>query len=117
MSGDWLQQFVDDGTISADQLAEAERMAANLGIPIEDALVRNEYVDAQRMAAAKAEHFGFDFIDLNDIDISPSLVELVPESVARENIVIPVAEGAPESRGGRSDGLCCRRKAEVHPQP
>ncbi|MCA9026853.1 MAG: type II/IV secretion system protein [Planctomycetaceae bacterium] len=92
MSGDWLQQFVDDGTISADQLAEAERMAANLGIPIEDALVRNEYVDAQRMAAAKAEHFGFDFIDLNDIDISPSLVELVPESVARENIVIPVAE-------------------------
>jgi len=92
MSGDWLQQFVDDGTIGADQLAEAEQMASNLGIPIEDALVRNEYIDAQRMAAAKAEHFGFEFVDLNEVEISSSLVELVPESVARENIVIPVSE-------------------------
>ncbi|MCA9074128.1 MAG: Flp pilus assembly complex ATPase component TadA [Planctomycetaceae bacterium] len=92
MAGDWLQQFVDDGTISADQLREAEQMASNLGIPVEDALVRNDYIDAQQMAAAKAEHFGFEFIDLNSIEISSSLVELVPESVARENIVIPVSE-------------------------
>ncbi len=92
MSGDWLQQFVDDGTISEDQFAEAERMASNLGIPVEDALVRNDYVDAQRMAAAKAEHFGFEFVNLEDVEITGSLIELVPESVARENIVIPVAE-------------------------
>jgi len=96
MSGDWLQQFIDDGTISADQLAEAEQMASNLGIPVEDALVRNEYVDPQRMAQAKADHFGFEFIDLDEMEITPSLIELVPESVARENIVIPVSE-----EGGR----------------
>ena len=44
MAGDWLQQFVNDGTISADQLREAEEMASSLGIPVESALVKLEYV-------------------------------------------------------------------------
>ena len=37
---DWLQRFVDDGTISSDQLEEAYGMASNLGITPEDALVK-----------------------------------------------------------------------------
>ncbi|MGE0376948.1 MAG: GspE/PulE family protein, partial [Planctomycetaceae bacterium] len=96
MAGDWLQQFVDDGTISADQLREAEEMASSLGIPVEVALVKLEYVDEVLLAEAKAREFGYEFVNLEELEISQSMVELVPESVARENIVIPVAE-----EGGR----------------
>jgi type IV pilus assembly protein PilB len=35
---------------------------------------------------------GYEFFDLRDVPIPPHVVELVPESVARENAVIPLAE-------------------------
>jgi type IV pilus assembly protein PilB len=91
MSGDWLQQFIDDGTISADQLNEAEAFARKMGIPIEKALVQLGYIEEEVLAQAKASQFGFDYVNLDDMDIPQSIIELVPESVARENIVIPVA--------------------------
>jgi type IV pilus assembly protein PilB len=87
---DWLQQFVDDGTISADQLVEAESMASSMGISVEEALVRLEYIDEARIGQAKAEAFGFKFVSLDDVEIPHAVIEMVPESVARENSVIPV---------------------------
>ncbi len=87
---DFLHQFVDDGTISADQLAEAIATARNLGIMPEDALVRLEYVPEERIAAAKAKEFGFQFTDLDNSEIPHSVIELIPESVARENSCIAV---------------------------
>ena len=41
---------------------------------------------------AVAEEHGLDFIDLHEVAIPPSVVELVPESVARENAILPMAE-------------------------
>lgn len=87
---DWLYQFVQDGTISEDQLEEAIGMARKMGIQPEDALVRNGYVDAPVVAAAKARAFGFGFADLENMEIPQSLIDMVPESVARENTCIPV---------------------------
>lgn len=86
----WLQQFVDDGTISGDQLMEAEDMAGSLGITPEDALVRLGYVDEGSLGTAKAAAYGFRFADVENIEIPGSVIELVPESVARENVCIPV---------------------------
>jgi type IV pilus assembly protein PilB len=91
MSGnDWLYQFVEDGIISADQLEEAISMANNLGILPEDSLVKLGYVDEGLIGEAKAKNFGFNFVDLDNTEIPHSMIELVPESVARENTCIPV---------------------------
>src|SRR4029079_4804755 len=87
---DWLQQFVQDGTISKDQLMEAHDMAGSLGISAEEALIKLEYVDPGRINDAKARAFGFRSVNLDGMEIPHSVIELVPESVARENIVIPV---------------------------
>lgn len=87
---DFLQQFVDDGAISQDQLAEAEQMASNLGLLPEDALVRLGYIDASLISQAKSQAFGFDFADLDNQEIPHAVIELVPESVARENTCIPI---------------------------
>jgi type IV pilus assembly protein PilB len=40
----------------------------------------------------KAREHGLEFINLDDTVISPSVVELLPESVARENAVLPLDE-------------------------
>ncbi|QDT33777.1 GspE/PulE family protein [Thalassoglobus polymorphus] len=87
---DWLQQFIDDGTIGADQLAEAISVAKAGGIMPEDALIKLGYVDESLISEAKAAAFGFKFTDLDNLDISSAVIELVPESVARENTCLPV---------------------------
>ena len=66
MARNWLDQFVKDGTVSPDQLAEAEEMAGNLGITPEDALMKLGYVDEGRVGQAKAKAFGFTFINLDE---------------------------------------------------
>ncbi|MEX2286877.1 MAG: GspE/PulE family protein [Planctomycetaceae bacterium] len=91
MAADWLHRLVDDGIISSEQLAEAEEMAANLGIKPEDALIKQGYVASSVIGRALAEAYGYDYLDLEEQEILPTVIEMVPESVARENIVIPLS--------------------------
>jgi len=48
------------------------------------------YVTDQQIGQAQAAQFGYKFIDLEETEISQAAVQLVPESVARENMVCPV---------------------------
>jgi len=89
MAADWLQKLVNDGVISPDQLAEAEQMGRNLGITTDEALVKLEYVTHAQMGQAQAAHFNYEFVDVEKAEIPQTVIELVPESVARENLVIP----------------------------
>ena len=91
MADDLVQKLVDDGVISQDQAAEAIEMASNLGIKATEALVKLEYVDGAAISDAQAAQYGYDTVDLSQMEIPPSVIQLVPESVARESIVLPLA--------------------------
>jgi type IV pilus assembly protein PilB len=91
MPADWLKKLVKQGVISAEQLAEADDMASGMGISTADALVRLGYASGLVVAKAQADAYGFDFINLDGREISPAVIELVPESVARENMVVPLS--------------------------
>ena len=90
MAADWLQKLVDDGIISTDQLDEAEQIASNMGIKVEEALVKQDYVAAAVIAEYQAKAFGHEFINLEGLEIPSTVIEMVPESVARENLVVPM---------------------------
>lgn len=87
---DWLERFVNDGTIGPSQLEEARNHAASLGITVEDALVQLGYISGADLGRAQAAEFNYEFVDLEGMQIPNSVIEKVPESMARENIVIPV---------------------------
>ncbi|MEX0725991.1 MAG: ATPase, T2SS/T4P/T4SS family, partial [Planctomycetaceae bacterium] len=91
MADDWLKKFVKEGLISMDQLNEAHDVAKSAGITVEEALVRLGYLTAEEVGQAQASQYGFEFVNLAEAEIPSSIIELVPESVARENIVIPLA--------------------------
>jgi type IV pilus assembly protein PilB len=90
MATDWLQKLVDDGIISTDQLVEAEQIASSMGIKVEQALVKQDYVTEAVIGEYQAKAFGHEFINLDGLEIPSTVIEMVPESVARENLVIPM---------------------------
>lgn len=90
MADDYLQKLINDGVISEDQLEEARDMAASLGVSIEDALARLGYVSADELSSMQASQYGYEFVNLESLEIPRTVIELVPESVARENYVIPL---------------------------
>jgi type IV pilus assembly protein PilB len=91
MASDWVQKLVKEGVISKEQLAEAQQLAAKLGIKEEDALLKLEYISQADVGQAQAKQFGMDFVDLSTIQIPSTVIQMVPESVARENLVIPLS--------------------------
>src|SRR5439155_25093199 len=55
-------------------------------------LVKLGYATTEQVMSAVAEHHGLQFVDLTEVTIPPAVIELVPESVARENVVLPMSQ-------------------------
>lgn len=90
MADDYIRKLVKDGVISKEQLAEAEALANSLGITLDEALSRLQYVDESDLSKLQASQYGYEFVNLEQIDIPTSVISLIPESVARENVVLPL---------------------------
>ena len=95
--------LVDKGVISQDQLAEAEELASQANIKLPEAIIRLGYASGEEVMSVLAEQHGLQFVDLSRVVIPPNVVELVPESVARENVVLPIAEEDGQLRVAVSD--------------
>lgn len=86
---DWTEILVKRGVIGPDQMREAQSMNH---LPVEEALIKLGYAGVDEITKAKAEQHGMAFVELREIEIPPSVIELVPESLARENIVMPLSQ-------------------------
>jgi type IV pilus assembly protein PilB len=87
--GDFL---IKKGVIGPEQLQEAETVAKSRRLKLQDAIIQLGYGSSEQIAKALAKLHGYEYFDLNNVPIPPAVVELVPESVARENAVIPFSE-------------------------
>ncbi len=90
--GDFTEILLRKQIIGKDQLQEARNVQQSTGAKLPDTLVKLGYASAQEVMSAIAEHHGLQFVDLNEVTIPAAVVELVPESVARENIILPMAQ-------------------------
>jgi type IV pilus assembly protein PilB len=84
--------LIRNGVIGKEQLAHAEQVGNQKGIGVGDALVNLGYATGEQVMRAVAQEHNLEYIDLSETPISPSVVELVPESVARENTILPLDE-------------------------
>jgi type IV pilus assembly protein PilB len=89
--GDFTDILLKKRILGPDQLAEAENLATSTGLKLQDALAKLNYATPIEIMNAVAEKHGMQFVDLSELDIPKSVIELVPESVARENVIIPLS--------------------------
>ncbi|QDU60301.1 Type II/IV secretion system protein [Planctomycetes bacterium Pan216] len=89
--GDFADILIQKNKISAAQRAEALAHAQSQGTKLRDAFVELGHLNEAEVLQAVAQERHLSFIDLEDHDVPPDVIELVPESVARENNVLPVS--------------------------
>jgi len=89
---DYREILTRRGVVSPDQLNEAESYGKEQRVSVAEALIGLGYATDEDVMRAQAEQHGLDFINLDDTPIPPHIVELLPESVARENKILPLAE-------------------------
>ncbi len=89
---DWTEILIKRGVVGPDQLKGARRIGAS--VTLEEALTKlggpaegDDIMKAKGRATRHALHRV-----CHEIEIPASVVELVPESLARENIVMPLAQ-------------------------
>ena len=91
-----MREFTDlmltRGVISLDQLSEAKLLAKKENRAVGQCLTSLGYASGEEVTQAIAEFYKFEYIDLATIRIPDHVIQLVPESVARENKIIPVSD-------------------------
>src|SRR5262249_17496609 len=91
-SGDFTDILVKKQILSPDQLTEARSLQQQTGAKLQDTLVKLGYCSLEDAMSAIAEFHGMQFVNLTTMTIPPSVIELVPESVARDNVVLPMPQ-------------------------
>ncbi|WP_158265051.1 general secretion pathway protein GspE [Blastopirellula marina] len=92
ISSEILAKMVEQQVITQEQADDVLGADAQRSVQYYDVLVQKGYADAEAIARVIAGFYGHDHVDLESMPDDPSVVELCPESVARENCVFPLRE-------------------------
>ena len=90
--GDFTEILLRKRIISQDQLNEARQVSRDTNTSLPEAIIKLGYASGEDVMRAVAQEHGRDYVDLHEVNIPDSIIELVPESVARENAILPLAE-------------------------
>ena len=91
--GDFIEILLRRRIVSQDQINEAKQVAKDGKSNVAETLIKLGYATGEEVMKAVAEEHGRRYIDLGEVSIPESVIELVPESVARENSILPLEEG------------------------
>jgi len=90
--GDFTEILLRKRVISQDQLNEARQVSKDQNTSLPDTIIKLGYASGEDVMRAVAQEHGRDYVDLTEVTIPETIIELVPESVARENAILPLAE-------------------------
>ena len=82
--------LLEGGLVSSEGLQAAVAQAASRSLPLKQVLLQQGLVTEQDLMTLLAGHHGMATIDLTNYSIKPEAIQLVPESLARKQTLIPV---------------------------
>lgn len=88
---EWSAWLVETGSISAEQLEDAVRLGNLRSMPLPDALLSLEYTEPRAITRAFAVQHASPLIDFYDTRIPEEAIRAVPDLIARDLEVCPVA--------------------------
>lgn len=92
---DWTAWLLEFGSVSAEQLEDAFRLARLRSMPLPDALLSLGYVDPWGITQAFAAQNGSPLVDFYSTRIPEEAIRAVPDLLVRDLEVLPVAANGP----------------------
>jgi type IV pilus assembly protein PilB len=82
--------LIKSGVLSKDQAVDAENLARQQNSTLAAALIKLGYATEEEVMRALAKTHRLPYVELDSLNIPERIIELMPESVARENAVLPL---------------------------
>lgn len=84
--------LVKSKLMTKDQVQEADQLARESKLTLNESILKLGYASEDELVAVLAKAHRIPAVDLSTVDIAESIIELMPETVARENKVLPIDE-------------------------
>ncbi len=84
--------LVDWGLIDKVQLKKAEDISSQTHRRLSDIIVEMGLADEEQVTKALAQQFDMEYIDLDHHSVDKAAIELIPESIIRQNLVLPLGQ-------------------------
>lgn len=85
------QILKDKGLITEDQIQEALMIQRQKGGLLGDILTSLHYITSEQIMQALSEYLGLEIITLENMDISPEVITMVPAAIAQLYRIVPVS--------------------------
>jgi type IV pilus assembly protein PilB len=82
--------LVRENLLTAEQLRKAREEAKEGGARLGAQITKLGFLQEQELSSFVAKQYGVPDINLDEFDIDPSVIQLIPEEVAQKHTVIPV---------------------------
>ena len=83
-------EVTECGLVSEEALEQAREQSHQDGTPLDQALVASGAVDEAALLDFIAEHYQVPLVDLDDVPLDHSLIDLLPEKTARHYLALPL---------------------------
>ena len=103
VSDPFSKLLISEGIVSAEQLAEASRVSGASGTKVHDEVIKLGYAPPDKVMDVLGKAYRLKVVDLTGMTVPQDVVELLPESVARENSIFPLSEMGSALRLATSD--------------
>jgi type IV pilus assembly protein PilB len=104
--GDFAEILIRKKVIEAKQLVDAQKAAKASNTSVAEQLVKLGHASAEDVTKALAEENRLNYVNVNELQIPSAVISMVPESVARENLVIPIRSDDDEIIVAHHDPNC-----------
>jgi len=84
------QVLVESGKVSPEDMRLAITEHERNGESLARYLFNHQLVTEEDLVQAMAKEVGLDYVDLNKVAVEPHVASLIPESVARHHMVLPI---------------------------
>jgi len=89
---DFIEILIRNKLLNEQQVVEAKKLSRTSNIHVRDALIKLGHVTPELAAKAMAKAQGLEYIKVDGLEIPRTVISLVPESIARDHAILPIAE-------------------------
>jgi type IV pilus assembly protein PilB len=90
MASNLGELLLQEKLLSADQLKSALDYQKKHNVSIGTALVSLEIISEEEMAQALSRQLGYPYIDLNQFEVFPDVIELIPAEITKKHAIMPI---------------------------